>query len=153
MVAVCSPSYRGDLSVWAPDALLSRTVLSAGNSLITWPICLAAAGMDRSATDASVMFSDAGMLVQAAVEGQGIALARPVLAHDDLRAGHLVAVSNFVLPSPFSYYAVTSRHEVMSNNAKEFLAWIKADQGYRKHHQIVLLAFARHACYGRKKSP
>jgi LysR family glycine cleavage system transcriptional activator len=53
-----------------------------------------------------VAFSHAHLAVQAAVEGIGIALARRVLAADDLARGRLQRLGPAV-PARFAYYFVT----------------------------------------------
>jgi LysR family glycine cleavage system transcriptional activator len=46
-------------------------------------------------------------VLQAAMEGQGVALARSIMAHDDLASGRLVRLfPECALPSALAYYVV-----------------------------------------------
>jgi LysR family transcriptional regulator, glycine cleavage system transcriptional activator len=51
-------------------------------------------------------FTDASMLIQAAVAGQGVALARAVLARDEIRQGRLVRLFEQHVPIEQAYYLV-----------------------------------------------
>jgi LysR family glycine cleavage system transcriptional activator len=66
----------------------------------TWSRWFAEAGLDEPAEPAQLRFSDESHAIQAAVAGQGIALASLALVQDDLAAGHLIqpfgpAISGF----------------------------------------------------------
>ncbi|MGH8676507.1 MAG: LysR substrate-binding domain-containing protein [Burkholderiales bacterium] len=52
------------------------------------------------------IFSDSSMVVQAAVDGRGIALVRRSIAEGDLAAGTLVRLFEVAIPAPGSYYLV-----------------------------------------------
>ncbi len=49
-------------------------------------------------------FGQSNMVIQAAIEGMGVALGRQPLAIDDLNAGHLVRPFGAAVPSGFAYY-------------------------------------------------
>ena len=51
--------------------------------------------------------NNSAAVLQAAAEGQGVALARSVMAHDDLTSGRLVRLfPEITFPSPLAYYVV-----------------------------------------------
>ena len=70
-----------------------------------WAPWFKAAGL-RLAEPAGPTFNDAAMMVQAAVDGRGIALARRSIAEGDLAAGHLVRLFDVAIAAPDSYYLV-----------------------------------------------
>ncbi|HZS85791.1 MAG TPA: transcriptional regulator GcvA [Stellaceae bacterium] len=72
-------------------------------------------------------FSDSGMVIQAAVEGQGIAIARAALAAVDLAAGRLVRPFDQSLPSDFSYWLVCPESTADRPKIAAFRAWILAE--------------------------
>ena len=59
-------------------------------------------------------FTDSAMVIQAAAEGQGVALARGALAADDIAAGRLVKPFDIAIPTEYAYYVLcpkaTSHH-------------------------------------------
>ena len=63
--------------------------------------------------------------LQAAVEGQGVALARSVIAAGDLRAGRLVRPLSGTRPAPDAYYLVYPTALPLSRAAAAFCHWVK----------------------------
>ncbi len=63
------------------------------------------------------VFSDAALLLQAAVDGRGIALARRSIAEDDLRTGRLVRLFNVALPAHGANYLVWPKGKLSANAA------------------------------------
>ena len=64
------------------------------------------AGVDGLDVDAGALFNDASLSLQAAVDGQGVALGRLILAADDLQKGRLARPFDVVLPNDYSYWLV-----------------------------------------------
>ena len=58
------------------------------------------------------MFSNAALLISAAISGQGVALARDVLVSRDLAAMRLIRLFDVSVPSERAYYAVYLRQTV-----------------------------------------
>ena len=71
----------------------------------------------------SLIFSDSNLLVQAAVDGRGIALARSSIAEGDLRGGKLVRLFNVAVPAPGATYLVWPKGR-LSANAALFRDWL-----------------------------
>jgi len=72
------------------------------------------------------VLTDSSMLVTAAVEGQGVALARRSLAHDDLAAGRLVLPFPRTRPMATgrAYYLVAPRETLARTEVAAFRAWV-----------------------------
>jgi LysR family transcriptional regulator, glycine cleavage system transcriptional activator len=70
------------------------------------------------------VFNDAGLVLQAARLGDGVALGRRVLAADDLKAGRLVQPFKTVLPNDFSYWLVHPRPLTGRQDVTAFKAWL-----------------------------
>jgi len=75
--------------------------------------------------------SDSGMLVEAAIRGQGIALARWALACDDLAGGRLAMVfpKYRALPTGSAYYLVGPREAFRRKAVTAFRGWIVGQAG------------------------
>jgi LysR family glycine cleavage system transcriptional activator len=70
-----------------------------------------------------MFFGQASVVLQAAIEGQGIALARSLLVADDLAAGRLVPCSGPSFPSDFAYYFVWPEETNMLPKVEALKDW------------------------------
>src|SRR6202035_2671278 len=82
-------------------------------------------GLTWSEEDPTIVFSQGHLALQAAAEGMGVALARRVLATDDLASGRLVPAGHGLAPSTarFGYYFVTRTEPDV--RARSLAAWLK----------------------------
>jgi len=72
-------------------------------------------------------FGQSNMVIQAAVQGFGIALGREPLVIDALTEGRLVRPFAEIARSPLSYWLVHRRSAKESRKIDEFLCWIRAE--------------------------
>ena len=70
------------------------------------------------------IFSHSTMVMQAAIYGQGVALAYSVLAKPDIDSGRLVCPFNDVLISKNSYYIVSRESQVDIGKIVAFREWM-----------------------------
>lgn len=70
------------------------------------------------------IFSHSAMVVQAAIHGQGVALAHSVLAKPDIDSGRLVCPFNDVLVSKNSYYIVCREQQLDLGKISAFREWV-----------------------------
>jgi LysR family glycine cleavage system transcriptional activator len=128
LVVVCAPALAAKGKLGAPRDL-ARHVLLHDDARDAWPRWLGdngVAGVDgRRGTE----LSDSSMLVEAAVRGQGVALARWSLAMDDLAAGRLVAPFPEVprLSTGKAYYVVAPKERLADPAVVSFRDWLKAE--------------------------
>ena len=100
---VASPRFnRGRLPARPSELAQFRLVTTDDEPWTPW---LKAAGV-RLPEPTGPLFNDAAMMVQAAVDGRGIALARRSIAEGDLAAGNLVRLFDIAIPASGSYYLV-----------------------------------------------
>jgi LysR family glycine cleavage system transcriptional activator len=105
LVPVCSPKLlSGGNRISQASDLLKHPLLRL-DGWATWSKWFAAAGVAAPARKGPVL-NQASMLIDAAAEGQGVALARTTLAAWDLRHGRLVVPINFSLPLENTYWIV-----------------------------------------------
>lgn len=105
LVPVASPSQAGALRGLQPADLL-RFPMLAGTA--EWELWLRPAGVVEPPPEPVASFNDAGLLLQAAETGLGLALARGLLVLDRLRDGRLLPLHPLTVPSPRSYWLVAS---------------------------------------------
>lgn len=124
-LAVCSPRLSGGrLPKRAAD--LSRYPLLRSDDEY-WAPWFAAAGLGWPEPDRGPIFNDSAHMLQAAIEGQGIALARTSLLGDDVRNGLLVRLFDVEVPSDRSYYFVYPPRMAGTPKIQMFGRWLHAE--------------------------
>ena len=110
VVPVCTPELLGQYGpVNSIDSLLALPLLhdsaTAGDgSDSDWRAWFNYFGRPEIACHAGQHFSEAGMLISAAMLGLGVALARASLAADQIASGALVCPLKLAAPTAYSYY-------------------------------------------------
>lgn len=133
IVPVCSPRLLlGDLPLKAPADLKHHTLLHDGSpdrdeSSPTWPMWLKAAGVTGVDGSRGPKFNQSSLVIEAAVAGKGVALAKAQLALADLEAARLVIPFDMTTPSAFGYYIVHPHSRSSSKAVKAFKAWLKEE--------------------------
>lgn len=94
---------------------------------IDWAGWLRMAGVSDVDAHRGPVFSSSVLAMQAAVQGDGVVLARSGLAADDLAAGRLVKPFALSLPSDFAYYAVCPPRALERKRVKAFRDWLLAE--------------------------
>ena len=110
LIAVASPARAARVPPGDHAALAGEALLGATDQ---WQRLLALAGV-RLQAKAVAEFNDAGLMLQAAEQDLGVALARELLAADALQAGRLVRMSPLQLDDPASatyWFAYPPQHE------------------------------------------
>lgn len=110
---VCSPALASAHRLRGPADLTRHTLIhdlsmDADAGFPTWSSWLRKAGVVRQpSAGRNLKINNSAVVLQAAAEGQGIALARSVMARDDLGSGRLVRLFGDIrLASPLAYYVV-----------------------------------------------
>ena len=100
---VCAPTFNHGQLPENPSQLSGLPLLNSTGE--PWAPWFAAAGLDVP-EPRGVTYSDSHSLLEAAKEGQGIALARQTMVADDLQRGALLRLFSISIPSPVEYYLV-----------------------------------------------
>jgi LysR family glycine cleavage system transcriptional activator len=69
------------------------------------------------------------LAIQAALDGQGVALGRSVLVADDVAAGRLVRPFALAFPLRFRYYLVHQKDLPKESRVPVFRSWLLAEAG------------------------
>jgi LysR family glycine cleavage system transcriptional activator len=127
MVPVCSPELlRGPHPLRRPEDLRHHVLLHDDDHA-GWQLWLELAGVEGVDARRGPIFTDSGMVVEAAAEGQGVALARSVLAAGDLAAGRLVRPFEVSVPHDLAYYLVSPEATAEQTRIRAFRAWLLAE--------------------------
>lgn len=124
LFAVCSPEIASRLS--RPADVLKFPLLHLDDSE-AWPAWFDAAGLSMADAIQGPVMNRASMLIDAAVDGQGVALARTALAAWDLINRRLTRPFGLSLPLSKSYWIVCPKATANLAKLVTFREWLVAE--------------------------
>ena len=119
---VCSPEFARTHRLGDPASIDGLPLLHSDNEPWSW--WFPAAGIVAEEPGRGLMFSDSALMLQAAITGQGLGLARQTIAGDAIRAGLLVRPFRALAESPHSYFFVCRKEKLDSPPVAKFRKWI-----------------------------
>ena len=128
---VCSPRLAARLTV--PNDLAFAELLHVdGNarfdpSFPTWAAWLAAARVTGVDADRGMRFTLSTPAIEAAIDGQGVLLARSLVVAEDLAAGRLVRPFDIELPAGPAYFLVYPKAALRRRNVGRLRDWMIAE--------------------------
>jgi LysR family glycine cleavage system transcriptional activator len=121
---VCSPKLlTGRGALRTPSDLRHHRLLYT-NSRDGWTKWLERVGVDGTDFKRGTLFNQSSMAIDAAVDGQGIALARTALASRDLISGRLVRPFREGLAAPYAYWIVCPKSAADLPKISLFRDWL-----------------------------
>jgi LysR family transcriptional regulator, glycine cleavage system transcriptional activator len=129
---VCSPALAGlnepgDLE---RVGLLHDESAERDPSCPTWPMWLVARGLDHIDGRRGLRFNQSSLVIEAAIAGKGVALAKRQLAAADIAAGRLAApFETEHQPVNFAYWLIWRRGRTQSPAMKLFVDWLRDEAG------------------------
>ncbi|MFP6557142.1 transcriptional regulator GcvA [Paraburkholderia sp. B3] len=120
----CSPNFRGGKLPTDPREIAKLPLLRSDDEL--WRPWFDAAGLtDLPEPKRGVLYQDSSNLLQAAMDGQGIALVRRSLAMHEITQGRLVRLFKDIDgPSPWRYYFICTPQRLETERVRAFRAWV-----------------------------
>lgn len=132
LVPVCSPGLAADRSrpLKQPEDLARHILLSIDDdrgrfTWLNWSAWLAAIGIHQLTPVGSLRFNHFDQVIQAAVDGQGVALGRVPLIDHLLRQRKLVAPFRNRYMTTRAYYIVRAEHATARPEAQAFVDWLQ----------------------------
>jgi len=130
VVPVCSPLLFEAAPIRKPADLAHHVLLhDAGDgdpSCPDWPMWLKAHGVDGVDATRGPRFNQASMVIEAAVAGRGVALAKRAIADADLQAGRLkVLFDEKDAPLNYGYYLVWPQTREPTAAQLRFMDWLR----------------------------
>jgi LysR family glycine cleavage system transcriptional activator len=123
---VCTPAYAESLGLTTPADLMQATLLHADIEE-DWAAWFAMAGLSSERFQRGPRLGDAAAIVQAAIDGQGVALGRSRLVADDLANERLISPFHDALPASFSYWFVWPAGKALTANLSAVFEWTRAE--------------------------
>ncbi len=124
LVPVCSPLLlEGKKPIKCIEDFTHHTLLH-DTSRRDWKRWFKEAGIKGTNVNHGPIFSHSTMVVQAAVYGQGIALAQSLFAKPDLDSGRLVSPVSHTLVSKNAFYVVCRENQVDIGKISAFRDWV-----------------------------
>ena len=130
IVPVCSPQLlTGENPIRSPEDLVHHTLLHDSSSdkdpsCPTWPMWIKAAGICHKEGERGLKFNQSSLVIEAAVAGKGVALAKAALALADLEAARLVIPFDLTTPTDFAYFVVHPPSKAATPAVKAFKQWL-----------------------------
>ncbi|MDH3662946.1 MAG: LysR substrate-binding domain-containing protein [Alphaproteobacteria bacterium] len=130
---VCAPSLleRGPpldrIEDLGRHTLLVDEVTKINGKGPSWRAWFQAVGFKEGIGARTRRFGQANMVVQAAIEGLGVALGREPLVIDELIAGRLVRPFEAIAPSDFAYFLVCPKERLEDPQVQAFRDWLLAE--------------------------
>lgn len=126
---VCSPTLlTGEHPLREPDDLRHHTLLHIdwSDAEASWRMWLLAAGLHDIEPTRGPHFNMENMAVQAALDGQGVALVADVLVADHIAAGRLVHPFDpgYSTPLKFCYYLLSAKESAEPPKVAAFRNWL-----------------------------
>jgi len=130
---VCSPALlAGPQPLDRPEALKHHTLLHDDSpdrdaSCPDWRMWLRAAGIGEVAAAQGPRFNQSSLVLEAAIAGHGVGLAKAQLAEADLKAGRLVRPFGAAQRVEFAYYFVTPPSRSALPKVAAFRQWLRRE--------------------------
>ena len=131
MFPVCSPSLiSADTPLDQPADLAHHLLLqipSIKNEPDDWALWLSAAGVDIDKVKFGPVYDNYPLALQAALEGQGLVMARRPFAAVDIANGQLIEPFDLSVNEPASWIQVTKRKPEPGSAACLFTEWLQQE--------------------------
>ncbi len=125
---VCSPKYLATCGpLTEPRDLLATTLLHLvefDRNWVTWQAWMKECGVEWDPRQRGLEFDNYLILIQATLDGQGVALGGGRIAHDFLKAGALVRPIEATMRSDRAFYLLTPKDVPLNDAAILFRDWV-----------------------------
>ncbi len=123
VVPVCSPRLIHDEPLVEIDDLYNHTLLHE-NDYTLWTRWLKRMGVKNVELKRGSTMDDSNVVMQAAIDGQGVALGSDLLCSEELDSGRLVMPFDIELSMKYSYYIVYRPGSLDQPKIRAFYQWM-----------------------------
>jgi LysR family glycine cleavage system transcriptional activator len=118
---VASPDYNQGQLPTSPLQLTPAQLLRSDEPWLPW---FQAAGLKWAEPSGGVRFQDLSLLIRSAMDGNGIALVRHVVATQEIASGELVRLFDVAVKSPWDYYLAYPPDALHKPQVQAFRHWL-----------------------------
>lgn len=128
---VASPNYNGACLPTSVQQLQPEQLLRSDEPWLPW---FQAAGLPFAEPTGGVRFQDLSLLIRSAMDGDGIALVRHVVATQEIAAGELVRLFDVAVKCPSNYYLACPPEALRKPQVQAFRDWLLAEVAKFREH-------------------
>lgn len=121
---LCAPAYGEGLALAVPADLARAELLRC--PLVGWREWFVAAGLDRPEPARGLLFTDLGILLEAAASGLGVAVCPRRIAEAWTRSGQLQPLFGVSAPTPSTYHVLVDAAALARPEVAAFCDWLAA---------------------------
>jgi len=121
---VCSPALVTSFGESFSAADLEQLPLLHDVSYDSWESWVKGAGLDNVNPNKGVIIDDTNVLVQAAIDGQGVVMGSSLIVNEHLRSGRLLRLFDYVLRPDAGYFVICPKAHLQRQNVKLFKNWL-----------------------------
>lgn len=138
VIPVCSPNLLKEKHLQQPKDLANVTLLhddspDSDPTCPNWQAWLRARGANTVDVARGPRFTQSSLVLDAAIQGIGVALAKATLVENDLQAGRLVKLFEEPQPVDFAYYIVAPHRLMALPKVAAFAAWLRSEAAAETH--------------------
>jgi LysR family glycine cleavage system transcriptional activator len=140
VIPVASPALLAERPLDTPEDLAHHVLLHDGSpdadeSCPDWSMWLAARGIRGVDGGRGPRFNQSSLVIEAAMNARGVALAKRALAQADIDAGRLAAPLQIATAVDFAYYVVHPKGKGRLPQVRAFVKWIAQQAA---EHEAIL---------------
>ncbi len=125
LIVIAAPSLVAKETLPMPPAAIARLPLLHDQFDPAWDKWADAVGLNRSKVGtADLKYRDSAVLITAAIDGQGVALARRLLVRDDMDAGRIVRLDDTAIAQNRALYFVCRTGDQDRGAIRSFRKWL-----------------------------
>ena len=125
LIVVAAPSLVGDKALPLTPAGIVQLPMLCDQFYPAWDDWADTVGLDHANVEASaVILGDLALLIAAAIDGQGVALARRILVEQDLNAGRLIRLHDLALSLDRALYFVCRKGDEDRPEIRSLRSWL-----------------------------
>jgi len=121
---VCSPALVAGFSSPLSETDLDQLPLLHDANYHSWSSWVNTSNFIHSNPHRGTIIDDTNVLVQAAIDGQGVAMGSSLLVQEHLRSGRLVQLFDHVLQPEEGYYIIFPKAHLVRENVRIFKDWL-----------------------------
>jgi LysR family glycine cleavage system transcriptional activator len=125
LIPVCTPGIaQAGMGIRQPADLVNHALLQVYTAVEDWHVWLDAAGIPQLKGRAAAKYDSYLLAIEAAIDGQGIALVPHFLAAPDIKSGRLMQPFNVDVKQPARWYLTCLKERAEEPRVRRFREWV-----------------------------